>query len=415
MISTIATAYRRIGRRIWTVFAFYVVVVPPLVGLAAWLLSPLEPFLTPRVGFGAEALKPIADALLGTSVTLLTVAISLMILVLSVTSQQISPRVLTEQLRQPLFRTATGFLFGCFATGAAALSGAYDVLLPPASEFILVGLCALLLFGAVLAFVGTIHYAASEIQINRILARLNAAAQDSIERWFARLEALPADIAAFEGEEGEPLLTRRSGYVERIEWVALVEAAESRNAYVRVLADEGAFNGLGAPVLRVIGADGFDEADWDALRACVQLSPDRAPEQHPYRALSVVADIALKGMSPGINDPTTAMTAIDYLSDLLVKTLSVPDDKAGLAGANGKAQVLRRTLEPRTAFDEAFRQVAHYCAGNDGMTAYLTRTVRRLALSGISEGGQAAALWFLDKRMGVEGPASEVRKDQSES
>jgi len=400
--------WRRVQRNAWSAFAFYVVLVPPAVAALTVLLAPLERWLGLTLADPARSVANIADALLTTSVTLLTVAISVMIIVLSMTSQQISPRAITEQLRRPLFRNATGFLFGCFATGAAALSGAYGMIIPPGSAVILAGLIAALLFGAVWAFVGTIHNAASNLQINKILSRLGADSRAAIDDYFARFEALRTapEAVGFE-PDGAPLLTRRSGYVERIDWPRLASAARDADARVRVLVNEGDFSGLDRPVLTVIAAGDLDDADWAPFRAAVTFSPDRAPEQHPYRALSVVADIALKGLSPAFNDPTTAMSAIDYLSDLIVVALKQPDARRYLLDADGAARVERLTVEPRAAFDHAFRQIAHYCAGNDGLTAYLTRAARRLALADLPEDAKAAALWFLDKRLGVEGPAAE--------
>lgn len=409
-MATVRGLFRRARRSAWTVFAGYVVLLPAAIGILALILGPFEEMGESVIDDPGAALENVGRALLTTGVTLLTVAISVMFLVLSLTSQQISPRALSEQLRRPMFRHAVGFLFGCFSVGAAVVASTYEALFADAPQSVLVVLCMVLLFGAVWAFVGAIQNAASNLQINQILARLHSDARADMESYFAGLEKLEGveDADGFD-EEGEPLLTNRSGYVELIDWPALIDAACRADARIVVSAEEGEFNGIETPALHVICASEIEDDQWRRIRACVQLGSDRAPDQHPYRALSVLADIALKGLSPGYNDPTTALSAIDYLTDLLCFMLEHPDHRRHLLDGQGTPRVRRKTVKPRLALDQAFRQIAHFAAGNDGVEAYLTDAVRRLALSPISDEGKAAAMWFLKERIGVEGPIMKVQ------
>ncbi|GEM_PF-3687061 len=405
----VRTLLRQARRSAWTVFGAYVVFMPAVVGGVALAVTPFDELLQSVIEEPATALDGVGRALLTTGVSLLTVALSVMFLVLNLTSQQISPRALTEQLRRPMFRHAVGFLFGCFSTGAAVVSSSYNALFPSASPTALVLLCMLLMFGAVWAFVGTIQHWATNLQINKILARLYDDGRRDIEAYFAMLERLEgAQEAEGFDEEGEPLLTSRSGYVELIDWDSLVEIACGADARIVVTAEEGEFNGMEIPALYVICGRELSKDEWNDIRACVQLGSDRAPDQHPYRTLSVISDIALKGLSPAYNDPTTALSAIDYLTDLLCVILERPDVRRYLLDSEGTPRVRRKIVKPKLALDQAYRQTAHYAAGNDGVTAYLLDSVRRLALAPISDEGKQAALWFLKDRIGVEGPVTRV-------
>jgi uncharacterized membrane protein len=93
----------------------------------------------------------------------------------------------------------------------------------------------------------------------------------------------------------------------------LARLAERADAVVELLPQVGDFVATGGPLFRVAGG----AVSPDALRGCVAIGPERTLEQDPRFVFRILVDIASKALSPGINDPTTAVQALDQIQHLL--------------------------------------------------------------------------------------------------
>ena len=117
---------------------------------------------------------------------------------------------------------------------------------------------------------------------------------------------------------GRPLLTvhaDRSGTIQAIHKSGLVAAAERADCLLVLPRGVGDFLPREAPLLHVYGAGTVPGER--ALRAKVALGDERTIEQDPAFALRILVDIAIRALSPAVNDPTTACQVIDYVQDLL--------------------------------------------------------------------------------------------------
>jgi len=106
-----------------------------------------------------------------------------------------------------------------------------------------------------------------------------------------------------------------SASVLEVDIKRLVSLASRSQAVIEVLYATGDTVPEGAAVMRVFGDD-FTQPDWQLLRA-VRLGEQRTIDQDPKYALRLIVDIAIRALSPAINDPTTAVMALDRLEDLL--------------------------------------------------------------------------------------------------
>src|SRR6185503_16980756 len=105
--------------------------------------------------------------------------------------------------------------------------------------------------------------------------------------------------------------------VEAIEVAALVRLATSARAVINVLAAVGDTVVESTPLLRVDGArEAIDER---LLRGAMTLGVERTFEQDPKYVIRILVDIAIRALSPAINDPTTAVQALDQIGDLLLR------------------------------------------------------------------------------------------------
>src|SRR5204863_7170950 len=95
----------------------------------------------------------------------------------------------------------------------------------------------------------------------------------------------------------------------------LVTFAQSSNCVIELMPQVGDFVAAGDPLYRIF--QGGENISEESLRSSVALGSERTMEQDPMFAFRIIVDIASKALSPAINDPTTAVLAIDQLHHLL--------------------------------------------------------------------------------------------------
>jgi len=130
-----------------------------------------------------------------------------------------------------------------------------------------------------------------------------------------------------------------SGIVLAVDLAGLVTQAQQANGIIEFVPQVGDFMAVDEPLFRLYGGAGA--IDDRQLRAAVALGSERTVEQDPAFAFRILVDIAIKALSPAINDPTTAVLAIDQLHRLL--------RKVGLRQLRGE-EICDATGEPRLVF-----------------------------------------------------------------
>jgi len=159
------------------------------------------------------------------------------------------------------------------------------------------------------------------LQVNRMLIFTGDRGRESIEELYVPLDEhfVAAETASLEGLTLTQTISThgRPQVVQAIHIAELVELARQRDALIEVSAAVGDTVFEMSPLLRVYGArEAIDEA---ALLRHFELGDERTFEQDPKYAIRLVVDIAIKALSPAINDPTTAVQALDQIEDLLIR------------------------------------------------------------------------------------------------
>ena len=277
----------------------------------------------PRLfGAGAEGTRGMLSAIASAMITVAGVVFSITIVALSLASSQYTPRMLRNFMRDRSNQVVLGTFVGIYAYCLVVLRtirGADEGAFVP----------SLAALGAiVLAFVGIgllihfIHHISSAIQVGRILAAIGRETSAAIER------TLPERLAQEDEDDasdlpasarGQAVAAARSGYVQNVGSELLVRCACRLKAVVRLPHRVGDFIVEGEPVVTVDGGESADEQMTAALRGAVTVGDQRTVEQDVAFGLRQIVDIALKALSPGINDPTTATMCLDHLAALLVK------------------------------------------------------------------------------------------------
>jgi uncharacterized membrane protein len=131
------------------------------------------------------------------------------------------------------------------------------------------------------------------------------------------------------------------GVVLAFDRKGLISLAERSNCVIELVPEVGDFVAAGDPLFRIF--DGGEDLSGESLRKSVAFGQERTLEQDPMYALRIIVDIASKALSPAINDPTTAVLAIDQLHHLLRDIGSRSLAEGRETDRNGQLRLMYRT------------------------------------------------------------------------
>ncbi|AMC99796.1 DUF2254 domain-containing protein [Halomonas chromatireducens] len=190
-------------------------------------------------------------------------------------------------------------------------------------------------------FVYFIHKASQSVQVNSVAASLHQATSHSLSRMKARQQA-----ARFEHfSQVKPVTTThffiasdQTGTIQRADFEKLAELAANKEAILYFNVSLGDFVLKGYPLLSVEAADAPDEEWTQEILAQVVLGQAESIEDSHVHGLTQLMEIAIKALSPGVNDPGTALLCINQLADLLRQRLDFSPCNA-LVDGQGKLRV----------------------------------------------------------------------------
>ncbi|QMW01561.1 DUF2254 domain-containing protein [Spirosoma foliorum] len=275
---------------------------------------------------GADGARGMLSAISGSMLTVAALAFSLTLSTISQVSSQYSPRVLRNFMRDRVNQVVMGYFVGVFSYCLIVLGtirGTDEVKFVP-STAVLAGL--LLALGGVAALIFFIHHIAESLQTGTIVQHIFHETNKAIDALFPDQFGEPIDdpqkakaaLAYADEQTGwRPVFAKQTGYLQQINTNGLLSWATRHRVVLRIEKEMGAFIGEGSLLFSVrsgMERDEPDEADWpNDLMDYVSIGRHRNVEQDVAFGIQQLVDITLKALSPGINDTTTAIMAIDYL------------------------------------------------------------------------------------------------------
>ncbi|HLO41185.1 MAG TPA: DUF2254 domain-containing protein [Phycisphaerales bacterium] len=281
----------------------------------------------PRLfGAGAAGSRGMLATVAGSMITVAGVVFSITLVALSLASSQYSSRVLRNFMTDRTNQTVLGVFVGIFAYCLVVLRTIRE---GETTEFVpslaVVG-------GVVLAFVGMgffiyfIHHIAMLIQASQILARIAAETISRVDHLF------PEGV----GDQGDrdggpnavnldpecawnPVPAQRTGYIQHVDDEALFASARECKAVIRMEHPIGDFVIEGMPIASVYAVATPNAEVIEGLAAAYTINQQRTTDQDAAYGIRQIVDVALKALSPGINDTTTAVMSLDYLTAILVR------------------------------------------------------------------------------------------------
>lgn len=300
--------------------------IPTVSVLSAALLSQVVPWLDrgysrPFTNFfefgGADGARLMLSTVAASVLSMTVLVFTLTMLVLQLAANQLSPRVMRMFLRDRQNQLVLAMFIGTYVYSLLALQrvrGETDGGVPVATTWL--GLAFGLL--SVAAFVYYIHHMAQSIRASTVIGHVGAETRASIERLYPESFATePERSIAPPDREPDQLVQwpHEAGVVTRLDPDRLLEIAERCDVVIALIPMVGDFIGHDATIMQVWGE--LSEGDTQALVSALSVARERTLHQDASFGFRQLVDIAERALSPGINDPSTAVQVVDQLHDLL--------------------------------------------------------------------------------------------------
>lgn len=337
----------------------------------------------------AEGSREILGVIASSMITVAGVTFSITIVTLSLASSQYTSRVLRRFLRDRGNQMVLGVFVAvhvyCLIVLFMIRSNGHAEFVPPLA----------VLLGVVLAFCGIgfliyfIHHVAHSIQVSTILTETADETIDAIDQMFPEGVgdavdegscAVPEELAG--ASRWEPIIARYSGYIQDMDGDQLLRLAEEKDVVLRMQRSVGDFVVESTPLASVRRLPGSAPLDAEEISRRIHLalavSIHRTIEKDPGFGVRQMVDVAMKALSPGVNDTTTANICLDHLTVVLARLIQrrLPSP---CRSTNGRLRMVIYGPFFADLLGECYEQIRQNAGGNVRVLAHLLHSIHTIA------------------------------------
>lgn len=339
--------------------------------LTAWWLHP---------GDGADAAELLSN-LLTALITMTTLAVSITMVVITLAAAQLGPRLIRNFMADTRTQWVLGFFLGTVVYLVLVRRGVHGDMTPDEVPRLAVSLAMLLLLASVYVLLFFVHHLSRSVISDTMIARVGEELEDAIGQFLPERETgeePPRTLAARQGPRAQLSLSR-GGYVQAIDHARLVAAAKQHDALIELAFRPGHHLLPGGRHGRVSPPSALDEALAKAVEEGVILGNQRTAAQDLEFSIRELVEIALRALSPGINDPATAIAVIDRLGRAMARVLQRAPARGEWYDADGTLRVISRAPTVAGLFDGAWNQIRQAGEGHPAILIHLLDTFANLA------------------------------------
>ena len=330
------------------------VVVPGLYMLVALVLAELIPALEGErdvlsLELDPDTARTILSAVAGGMIAFTGLVVSIAVVVVQFGASQYTPRLVSRFQRDPVVKHALGLFVAPTVFSLVSLR----TITPDVAPSITILVNLVLLVVAVLAFFALVERLLDLLRPRRIIGLVVDRAAEAVHDVYP----FPLGAAPPAGAEPAPSVTAevlhegRPAVLSALDRARLVRAAKAADVRIELDVGIGGYVPTGTPLYRVCGdAARLDLAE---LRRAALFADERTIAQDPAFAIRAIVDLALRALSAAINDPTTAVQAIDGLEALLLELAGRDLERGRITDEEGRSARL-----PAAGLDRAARPLA---------------------------------------------------------
>ena len=354
----------------------------------------------PRLfGVGADGARGMLSTIAGSMMTVVGVTFSMVLMTLALASSQYTSRILRNFMSDRVTQVVLGVFAGIFTYCLLVLRtirGGEDGVFVPR---LAVSFSVVLAMGGIGVLIFFIHHIAASIQASNIIASVADETMLVIDRLF------PEKIGDgwVEDDEAHPtppplpeniwkaVPAKGNGYIQSLDNAALLRLACENKTIVRMERAIGEFVVQGTTLASIALEKPPEKEIITTLQAAYTIDRHRTVKQDSAFGIRQIVDMALKALSPGINDTTTAVMCVDYLSAILARLASRPIPPSHRY-EEGELRVITKGPSFESLLSDAFDQIRRNANGN--VTIFLRILEALQILAGLATGPRRRMAFF---------------------
>jgi uncharacterized membrane protein len=334
---------------------------------------------------GPNGSRAILSAIAGSMVTVATTAFSITIVALQLASSQFGPRLLRNFMKDTGNQIVLGTFISTFVYSLMVLRTVNGV---AENEFVphIAVTCGI---GLAIASIGVliyfIHHSATSIQVDHVISKVGCELDEVIDRLFPkqigrgaskrRAEPFTSDIPADFEREASPIQANSSSYVQAIDTDQLMQIATKNNILLQLHRRPGDFVIKGSPLVFIYPAESGGKKLIKQINDAFVFGLQRTEQQDVEFLINQLVEIAVRALSPGINDPFTAIRCIDQLSAALCYLVQKEIPSAYRYDSQDKLRVMAKPVTFADVTDAAFNQIRQYGQTSVAVTIRLLEAI----------------------------------------
>lgn len=412
MTTRVLTWLDRLGSSYWF--------VPTLMTLGAILLAlvtlrldarispgdlPSIPLLTGRVQ--ADGARTLLGTVAGSLITVTGLVFSLTMVALPMAAQQFGPRLVGNFMRDRGNQAVLGVFLATFVYCLTVLRAVRSPYAPTPEELAVgavtdpgfvpqLSLVAafVLTLASLFVLIYFIHHVAESIQVGNVMARVSRILAERLGSYppGSDDEPPPDDAPRGEGFDADVITLRseHTGYLQAIDGAGLARLAQDLEVRLRLHHRPGAYVMRGGPLVDVRPESGA-EAVRERIGTHLVFGRVRTYQQDPSFLFDQLLEVALRALSPGVNDPFTAIDAVDRLAEGLELLSRRAPPRTSWRSEDGELRVVAPAFDLPATAERVFGAIRGYGAGDLQLATHLASTLRRLEASTDHPGLRRAA------------------------
>lgn len=349
--------------------------------------------------FGPEGARAILSVIASSMITVAGLTFSITMLTLQLASSQFGPRLLRNFMRDRGNQIVLGTFITTFVYCLLVLRTVRGTEESHFVPHISVAFGVLLALASIAVLIYFIHHVASSIRIETLLAELAAETHAAVDRLYP--ERIGHDPPALDERSAEhpipadfdnlarSIRAAESGYVQRIDADALLRLATEDDLIVRIDARPGRFVSERCVLFTAHPKERISDGIAGKLRGAIVIGQERTPEQDLEFSIRRIVEIAQRALSPGINDPTTALYCLDRLGEALERVAGRGIPSPMRFDEDRRLRIMTDVISLEELACPAFAAIARYGMRDADVIARLLRIMRLVSRIAPLEGRRA--------------------------
>lgn len=336
---------------------------------------------------GADGARGVLSVVAGSVMTVISIVFSLTISVLAQTSSHFGPRVLRNFTSDRGVQFTLGTFISTFVYCLLVLRTVRSVEELAFVPYLSVNIGVLLALASLAVLIFFIHHISQSIQAENLIASVGEDFQSSLCVLFPERigqsseenQSLLKPLEAAQWKNALQVDAHESGYLQRVDNEELMRLATRHDCIFKLENRPGDFIAAGSPLIRVLETSPIAPKTQKKMRACFNLGRHRTPHQDVLYSIQQLVEIAAHALSPGINEPFTALTCIDWLGASLHGVVQRDLPNSLRADETGQLRVVADTLDFGVIARAAFDPIRIYGASNPDVMLRLLQIIKETA------------------------------------